>query len=684
MGYNSHEYGESVFKTLIKTAIYGLGTETERFLKEYGDKYSIVGLLDSFRTEGELYGYPIISIEDILSTGVSRIIVVARPGSCKAISKKIGDFCRDNGISLFDVRGKDLLQKNTVSYDLRKACGYSREELIDRIDNAEAISFDLFDTLIMRKVISYTDIFEIMECRLSDKGIKINDFAGLRLWAEKELSKEKAPRLEEIYDLLLMNSGCSVVTASELAEMEWELDLSLMTPREAVKEVYRYALSKGKVVTITTDCYYSKEKIALLLNRSGIEDYDSLFVSCEEGTSKTQDLFEKLTYKYNDKKILHIGDDIYADMEKAGSHGIEAFRILSAADIMDALGGLNLEEHISNIADRLKTGLFLSRIFNDPFPLADGINGIPVGDCFDIGYLFCAPMITDFVLWLREQLEKSGYDEILLVARDGYLIDRLFKIAGYENKAFYFLSSRSAAIRAGMESKEDIGYVDSMKYFGSPEDELKERFGIRAEDIRSIDRESEILKRSEEQRKNYRKYINKLGISDSDKAMFDFVAKGTVQLYLQRLFTGHLKGFYFLQLEPEFMADKGLDIEPFYSDKEKDDSAIFDNYYILETFLTSPDPQLLEFDENGDPVFAKELRSENAMKCFENAGKGIETFFEEYIKALPGGRAEINKKLDEAMLSLINRVSIQDEDFLSLKVEDPFFGRMTDIKDVLG
>ncbi len=41
--------------------------------------------------------------------------------------------------------------------------------------------------------------------------------------------------------------------------------------------------------------------------------------------------------------------------------------------------------------------------------------------------------------------------------------------------------------------------------------------------------------------------------------MFDFVAKGTTQMYLQRLFPQHMKGFYFLQLEPEFMAEKGLD-----------------------------------------------------------------------------------------------------------------------------
>ncbi len=40
-------------------AIYGLGTETGRFLTELSEMESsahIVGLLDGFRTSGELYG----------------------------------------------------------------------------------------------------------------------------------------------------------------------------------------------------------------------------------------------------------------------------------------------------------------------------------------------------------------------------------------------------------------------------------------------------------------------------------------------------------------------------------------------------------------------------------------------------------------------------------------------------
>ena len=42
-----------------------------------------------------------------------------------------------------------------------------------------------------------------------------------------------------------------------------------------------------------------------------------------------------------------------------------------------------------------------------------------------------------------------------------------------------------------------------------------------------------------------------------------------------------------------------------------------------------------------------------------------------------------NKKLDEVLLALIHRVSIEDKTFLNLKVEDSFFNRMTEMPSLI-
>ena len=44
---------------------------------------------------------------------------------------------------------------------------------------------------------------------------------------------------------------------------------------------------------------------------------------------------------------------------------------------------------------------------------------------------------------------------------------------------------------------------------------------------------------------NYRKYIAGLNMDVGDIAFFDFVAKGTCQMFISNIVNEHLKGFYF-------------------------------------------------------------------------------------------------------------------------------------------
>lgn len=668
----------------IRIALYGLGTETERFLAKCRVSINIVGLLDGFREDGELYGYPILSMEHAIKEGVKLIIVIARPGSCKAITKRIGVTCKENDIALYDVRGKDLLEQTAIRYDFSMIKGETKTELLAKIKEADVVSFDMFDTLIMRKVYSYTDLFELMDYELKSQGIIIPDFARRRLSAEKELSKNGAPTLEKIYGEVLREVGGNFLSEKEMAEMEWSIDFSIMIPRPELIDIFRETVNSGKEVIITTDSYYSRNQLEQIFSQFGLVGYKSIYISCEYDTSKTQGLYIEIVQRYGDKKILHIGDDEVADIEKASEREMDTFRIFSGADLFDALGGLGTEEYNITLSDHVKCGLFISHIFRNPFQFESETNRLSIPDAGDIGYLFCGSMITDFILWLKERVKQENFGQVLFCARDGYLLGRLYRKSDAQTKSIYFLASRAAAIRAGMENDEDIAYVDSMKYFGTPEDALKTRFGIELKESDEALRRDSILDKAEKQRNNYRKYIEKLDIKGGSLAMFDFVAKGTTQMYLERVFERKIKGFYFLQLEPEYMADKKLDIKPFYTDEEKNRSVLFDNYYILETMLTSPYPQMEEFDEDGNPRFAKETRREKDIRCLERAQQGIMNYFEDYISLLPEvGRTE-NKKLNEVFLSLVNRVEITDEDFLSLTVEDPFFGRMTDIKAMIG
>jgi len=683
-----------------KIAIYGLGTETQRVLHGLDKSYEIVGLMDSFRTNGEIYGKRIISFAHALIMGVGLIIVVARPGSCRAIAKIIGDKCRKEGIILMDIRGRNLLEAKKVSFCFSNVDGGTKAELEEKIRNADVISFDLFDTLVMRQTLYSDDVARYVDSRLKENGIILKDFWQKRLKSEKELSIDAAPALIDIYRNLLAkvdNSGIEDISAGELAEFEWNIDFELLVPRKEMCDIFRSIVESGKAVYIISDSYYSKKQLAQILEKCGIVGYTDILSSCDYKFSKAQGLYQCLKSRESSKRCLHIGDDIVADIENAGKWGFETYRVYSGVDLLEEVGNLGFAGYVNSLSDHLRIGMFVSAIFNSPFQFEKENKIIEINSAYEIGYLILAPMISDFMLWFWNCMMKNEFRNIWFSARDGYLIKKMYAYLNRTSKSkdnsLYFLTSRIAAIRAGVKDEKDILYVDEMKYSGPLEKNLKERFGIDINDHESgivvsgenslIQCKNIIIEKSQKAYDNYQKYISKLQIEDGDIALFDFVAKGTIQMYVQRLISNHIKGFYFLQLEKEHMKEKGLDICSFYGEEEKECSAIYDDYYILETILTAPHPSVKEFDDTGKPVFANEHRNERDIRCSECVQEGILDYFKIFVKLCPERDRITNKKLDEVLLGLIHKVQITDSDFLNLVIEDSFFNRMTKLTDVL-
>lgn len=673
---------------LNKIAIYGLGVEAEKVLKQMDSHFQVIGLLDSFRNSGEIYGKPIISLQDAIREDVKMILVVARPGSCKAIARKIGKDCTDHQIDLLDINGKNLCENKKVVYDLQGINGECKESLLHKVQQKEVISVDLFDTLIMRQTLFATDIYELVEQKLEERNICSENFVTHRAEAEKDLSRYKDPTLIEIYEYLIEHNWISGISAEKLAELEWNTDMSLLIPRREMCDFVSQMQECGKEVYIVTDTYYSRKQIEEILYKCGICNYTDVLVSSEYGTSKTQNLFECLLERIGTKTCIHIGDDPASDIAAAGKYGLESAQIYSGIELWEAIGCLGMENEVDSLADRLKMGLLVSKIFNSPFQFETKERKITVDNSHDIGFMFFAPLITDFVLWLDEQVARDA-DNIWFGARDGYLIQQLYDYLGQKDKAsVYFLTSRMAAIRAGVKSIEDIAYIDEMKFSGTLKEQMQERFGITISDpvddkTSILDYAEEILSAAEVKRNNYLKYMQTLDQKEGTIALFDFVAKGTCQMFVEKILNKRLEGLYFLRLEEDNPKTGDLKIKTFYEAEEKSQSVIFDNYYILETMLTAPMPSVLEFDENGKPCFAVETRDEKSIECFGQAQEGIREFFQRYIDICPVPKRSINKKLDEIMLSLVQKIVITDNAFLNLTVEDPFFNRMTDITDLI-
>ena len=654
-------------------ALYGIGEETARTLTELAD-FNIVGLLDGYKESGEIYGFPIISLSDVVSMGVGLIVVIARPGSCRAIADRIGEFCKDNNITLIDANGNDLLAPKKVLFTLESFDLFSADFLLSKAQKYNAVSFDLFDTLVMRKVFAYTDIFFRMEDKLISKGLKINKFPEKRILVEKNLSTGCVPTLEEIYTELLKRENMLAESAVELAEIEWQLDFETIIPRNEVIRIFNTLKNENIKIIITTDSYYNKGKILKICEKNGI-NADDIFVSCEYGINKRNGLFEELKNKYPKLKILHIGDDEISDKQSADNAGFDSLKIYSAYEMFEKCGYFGLEKYLDSYNGRLKVGLVISRIFNSPFAENDKIS---ISGCNDFGYAIIGEIISDFTLWLHERIKESKIKNIWFCARDGFLIRKLYSRLS-DSETVYFFTSRIAALRAGTQSEQDIKYIGDMKFSGSDDDQLKMRYGLNC----PVKSENDIVSRSVISRKNYLKYISTINFDSSDIAFFDFVAKGTSQMFVQRLVSNHVSGFYFLKLPNYSELIKNTEIHSYIDTEKMETSTIYDDYYILEPILTSQEPSVIDFDCNGVPVYAEEFRSPSEIQCIIDIQNGIEEYFNDYLKLSVSYSKNIGPAIGEAFLSFVHKFDISDNPISGMNVEDMFFNRITNIKSLI-
>lgn len=650
-----------------KIALYGLSKETEKLLQLIDKNFWIIGLLDGYQEDGSLYGKKITSLSNAIAEGVQAIIVVARPASARIIVNRIGKTCIDNKIKLYDVQGNELSLTNEPKFDLQGVVGVTYNELILKAKEKDVISFDIFDTLVTRRTLFSTDIYEILEKKLIDKGIKIKDLSKKRLSFEQKLSQNGYPTLDEIYNCITEE------LSKELVELEWKTDSDYLIPRYDIVKIFNELKTVGKDIYLVSDTYYSKTILGKMLEKLNITGYKDIITSCEYNVSKKDGLFKVLKERIDNKSCLHIGDDVLSDVTAAQKYGFDVCHIYSKTELFEKTGYLGLNNDNLSLSDRIKLGIFASHMFNSPFQFEN--NGkIAINNGYDLGYLILAPLVTSLVIWLHNETKKDGISNIWFAARDGYLIKKMYDLLGDNIESHYFLTSRICAMRAALKDEKDINDIINKDFNGSYLDMIFNRFGVKSED--------EILIKAEQNKRAYIQYIDSVSLKEDDIAFFDFVSTGTSQMYISRIADRRIKGYYFLRLYDEIAEKQNLDIKGFYNDFNVENP--IDNYYfVLESVLTSYMPSIIELDFNGTPIYAKECRETEELEYIKTIHNGILDYFVQYIKLCPINLHIENKKLTCDILKLINKIQVDENMFMKLRLEDNFYNRITEMKELL-
>ena len=165
-----------------KILIYGVGKIAAGLIEELSD-FKIVGILDRVHFEGTLSKIPILTWDDIHEGTADAIILGALKKNYKTIYDRIQYRCIALGITVYGENGRNLDQEYQLKYMDNVQMEYfekNEDQLKSLIDEYEAISFDLFDTLIMRKTLEPVDLFDLVQDRIKRKGVALTDFKKKR------------------------------------------------------------------------------------------------------------------------------------------------------------------------------------------------------------------------------------------------------------------------------------------------------------------------------------------------------------------------------------------------------------------------------------------------------------------------------------------------------------------------
>jgi predicted HAD superfamily hydrolase len=334
-------------------------------------------------------------------------------------------------------------------------------------DDLDIVTFDIFDTLLHRKVRAPVDVFELVRLKAFESDYALHHHAFLDTYAAARRAAEAAARkvrretategeitLDDIFAQMQRDHDLPQDLVAFLRETELSLETAVLFASPQGLELYREARGRGLSVGFLSDMYLPAGWIAAKLVAEGFEGADALplYVSGEHGATKYSGRLYRLAAEQQgwalDPRWLHVGDNRKADITQAEALGLRT-RLAEWADVRntpqpdEAAYGQNAVQAVTGFADCRPSLAFQ-----------------PEGELERIGYRVFGPLLFGFTIWLLWQARQRGLGKLVFVARDGQLpmqlFDRLKARAGCGAvRSEYFYMSRKVGYLTGMREWDE-------------------------------------------------------------------------------------------------------------------------------------------------------------------------------------------------------------------------------------
>ena len=321
-------------------------------------------------------------------------------------------------------------------------------ELKKKIDEVDVVSFDIFDTLIVRLYRKPTDLFMHIEESMEAEGFK-----------HARISAEQAARdiafKNDIHEITLEEIYREIHPSyRELMAKETELEKRMCKANPEMQEVFRYAVSKKKTISISSDMYLPRDVIEDILHQNGFKGYKIFLLSSETRRPKiTGEMYEDLLRKTGaaPNRILHIGDNRISDYGVPVKAGLNAFRYEPITDTC----GDNLNSAYFALLNKHADKSVATSILKGMITLDTARH--PEKNYWEqFAYRYAGLTMVGYCRWLKQQFDKEGIKKAYFMLRDGYIVKRVFDFLYPDFETHEIYGSRRMFLFVRMNKYEDI------------------------------------------------------------------------------------------------------------------------------------------------------------------------------------------------------------------------------------
>lgn len=639
-----------------KIVLYGMGAFSAAIIEKLD--YNIIGVLDrdADNIGKSFFNTNVISIREA-EESADLIIINTQSSYWQLIYKRI----KDIKIPVYFRNGqKAFLERNCDVDRNLEYWKYTKEDFIRKLDDYDVVSFDIFDTLVCRKIYLPSDVFLLIEKELKSNIDLDIEFNLLRNQAVNAVEYNDA-KFDDIYEKFEKISGLDKSIVNKIKNYEKSVEKRLIIPRDDIIDVLKYCKECDKTVVLLSDMYYTEYELKEILTSVGIVDYDEIFVSCDLKQSKKSGTIYDLLIEYcNGRSVIHIGDNYNDDIVNAAKKNIDTFYIMSSRDMLANSSMKTIIPEILTLTDSIVVGNIISKLFNSPFALSENKGVINFKSPYVWGYSVFAPFILGYIHWMLKDAVKNNKKQILFFARDGYFLksyfDSLLRNYGLEDKisAEYFYISRRLAIAAAIETEDDFYNFAKLPYVGNLKDYLDKRWGVKsnkASECKSINSNisidelknilaeymQEIKESLYENKINYRKYCDRV-IKDNF-AISDLWYNGTCQYYLSKFLSKKVDGYYFVANNQENNINYGINTQKscytLITKVDEQEINILDYSLHFESVITSPHGMVKKCIDNGmNFIYEKKSQNQINFNMRIEIDRGIKDFIEDYYNSI--------------------------------------------------